>query len=219
MPPGLDPTKGAKPDRRRQLMIYGGVAIALLLVVVFVRRSSSSSWSTSPSSSSDIDPATGVPYSEEEAAYESGASDAGGGADGVDDSSELAGIDSDIQTLAQGVQALQNASQNAGSNTPGTTGTTGDTISDLPATIAAAIAAGVAGVQSPAPSQPGPGNTPTSNPTSKPVSNSPSLLAPGVSSPNYKLVRPAAHPNAVWAGTKSPGSNYTGVGGGWYVKK
>lgn len=51
------------------------------------------------------------------------------------------------------------------------------------------------------------------------VKNKP-LVAPGVKSPSYTLTRPAGVPaNAKWSGPKSPGKNWKGVGGGWWVPK
>ena len=47
----------------------------------------------------------------------------------------------------------------------------------------------------------------------------PALLAPGVKAPTWttNLVRPAGHPNALWAGANNPGAGWTGVGAGWWV--
>jgi len=45
------------------------------------------------------------------------------------------------------------------------------------------------------------------------------FLAPGAKAPTYRLVRPAKYPHAMWAGPHKPGTNWVGVGGGWWVKK
>jgi hypothetical protein len=52
-----------------------------------------------------------------------------------------------------------------------------------------------------------------------PASNS-KLLAPGAKPPSYTLTRPSGVPaNARWSGSKAPGKNWKGVGGGWWVPK
>jgi len=45
------------------------------------------------------------------------------------------------------------------------------------------------------------------------------FLAPGAKAPTYRLVRPAKYPHAMWAGPHKPGTNWVGVGGGWWIKK
>jgi hypothetical protein len=75
-------------------------------------------------------------------------------------------------------------------------------------------------------------NVPVSNWTNPPASTPPSpvisggvsannrqYLVPGVQSPPYALSPPAGHPNAKWGGTTSPGANWRGIGGGWYVPR
>ncbi|MGH9060271.1 MAG: hypothetical protein ACRDZY_12270, partial [Acidimicrobiales bacterium] len=128
--------------KRRKMLIYAGVAGALLLVALLARRSSANSAAAAgqqptavPVSNPAVDPAS----------YYTG----GSGAGGVDYGPQLASLDTNIQTLAQAVQAGQFNAQNPGPSTPGSSGTTdptagGNDLASIFGAFSAAEAGGVA---------------------------------------------------------------------------
>lgn len=143
--------------KRKKMMIYGGVAAAILLVLLLARRASAASSSSGSSGSSGTSAGTGTAST-----YDPYAS-TGSGAGGVDYSTQLASIDSNINSLAGAVASLQAGAQTPGPSTPGTSGSASDILSAITAG-AQIFQAGAASVGAPnitvtAPRQPGPGNT------------------------------------------------------------
>lgn len=160
----MNPAAPLKSNKRRKAIIYGGVAAALLLVFLLTRRSSASSSTGATDTTATPQPVSNPAV--DPSSYYTG--DTGSGAGGVDYSTELASIDSNVNTLAGAVSALQTSSQTPGTSTPGTGGGVDATsiISAFTAGASAFQAGAASAAPAPvtAPAQPGPGSRPPVKP-------------------------------------------------------
>lgn len=133
MPP--KPTASPLKDpKKRKLLIYGGLAAAMLVMYLLSRSSSSSGSSSSSQTAAQQQAAAQA--AQQQAALDAanyGSGSYGSGAGGIDPSTDMANIDSDLQTLSQQFASYQNAATTPGSGSTATApaGTTIGTYNEI----------------------------------------------------------------------------------------